>query len=87
VIMHHVKKVQELDTFDWLMGKVEGLFGAGVVSGEEKTLVALMEQANIITRLTFDFTILLNKGRSLSKRSTTEHQLQQVLKLELRMAL
>lgn len=67
VIMHHVKKVRELDTFDWLVGKVEGLFGAGVVSGEEKTLEALMERAKVITRLPFDNKILFNKGKSLSK--------------------
>lgn len=69
VVMHHVKKVRELDTFDWLVGKVEGLFGAGVVSGEEKTLEALMERAKVITRLPYDYNILLNKGKSLSKRN------------------
>lgn len=69
VIMHHVKKVRELDTFDWLVGKVEGLFGAGVVSGEEKTLEALIERAKVITRLPFDNKILFKKGKSLSKRN------------------
>jgi hypothetical protein len=72
VIMHHVKKVRELDTFDWLVGKVEGLFGAGVVSGEEKTLEALMDRAKVITRLPFEYSILLNKGKSLSKRNLGE---------------
>ena len=72
VIMHHGKKVRELDTFDWLVGKVEGLFGAGVVSGEEKTLEALMERAKVITRLPFDYNILLNKGKSQSKRNLDE---------------
>jgi hypothetical protein len=72
VIMHHVKKVRELDSFDWLVGKVEGLFGAGVVSGEEKTLDALMERAKIITRLPFDYAILLHSGRSLPKRVIDE---------------
>ena len=60
VIMHHTKKVQELDTFDWLVGKVEGLFGAGVVSGE------------VITQLPIDYSILLNKGKSLSNRNFDE---------------
>ena len=72
VIMHHVKKVRELDTFDWLVGKVEGIFGAGVVSGKEKTLEALMERAKIITRLPFDFASLLHKRTSLSKRMIDE---------------
>jgi hypothetical protein len=72
VIMHHVKKVRELDNFDWLMGKIEGWFGAGVVSGEEKTLDALMERANIITRLPCDFATLLHKGRFQSKQIIDE---------------
>ena len=72
VIMHHVKKVRELDTFDWMVWKVEGLFGAGIVSGEEKTLDALMERAKIITRLPFDYTILLHQGISKSKRRMDE---------------
>ena len=68
VIMHHVKKVSEFDNFDWLMGKVGGLFGTGIVSGEEKTLEALIERAKVITRLSFDYNILLHSGRSLSKK-------------------
>ena len=46
------------------MGKVEGLFGDGVVSGEEKTLEALMERATIISGLPVDYNILLHKGRT-----------------------
>lgn len=46
--MQHKKTVRELDTFDWLIGKVEGLFGGGVVSGEEKTMISLVERAKAI---------------------------------------
>jgi hypothetical protein len=53
--MQHMKTVRELDTFDWLIGKVEGLFGGGVVSGEEKTMMALVERAKAIVGLPVDF--------------------------------
>jgi hypothetical protein len=67
--MQHFKKVRELDTLDWLVGKVEGLFGKGVVSGEEKTLETLMERAKLIARLPIDYDILPRKGTSTSIKS------------------
>jgi hypothetical protein len=72
VHMHHVKKVLELDTFDWLVGKVEGLFGAGIVSGEEKTLETLIDRAKVITRLPIDYNILPRKGQLLSTQLPTQ---------------
>jgi hypothetical protein len=67
IAMHHLKKVGELDTFDWLVGKVEGIFGTGVVFGEEKTLEVLMERAKVITCLPKNCNILQQNGNSLRK--------------------
>lgn len=70
--MHHNKKVQELDVFDWFVGKVEGFFGAGVVSGEEKTLDALVERAKVIARLPIDYNMLPRKHNKMPKNSSEE---------------
>ena len=64
IYMQHVKTVRELDTFDWLIGKVEGFFGIGVVSGDEKTMVTLVERAKAIVRLPVDFDFLPLKEHS-----------------------
>lgn len=70
--MQHMKKVRELDTLDWLVGKVEGLFGKGVVSGEEKTLETLMERAKLIANLPIDYDILPRKGTSVSTKNSEQ---------------
>lgn len=56
--MQHTKKIRELDFFDRMVGRVEGIFGKGVVSGEEKTLGSLIERAKLIARLPIDYEIL-----------------------------
>jgi len=56
--MQHMKKVRELDFLDRMIGRVEGIFGKGVVSGEEKTLGSLIERAKLIARLPIDYEIL-----------------------------
>jgi hypothetical protein len=62
VDMQYMKKVRELDTFDWLLGKVEGLFGVGAVSREEKTLEILVDRAKVIVCLPVDFDFVTRKG-------------------------
>lgn len=64
--MQHMKTVRELDMFDWLVGKVEGLFGGGVVSGEEKTMMALMERAKAIVGVPVSFDLLSLKKHAMS---------------------
>jgi hypothetical protein len=81
VYMHHAKKVLELDTFDWLMGKIEGLFGAGIVSGEEKTLETLMDRAKVITRCPIDYNILPRRGKSISSPRLNSSSTSSVLTL------
>jgi len=56
--MQHTKKVGELNSLDRLVGRVEGVFGKGVVSGEEKTLGSLIDRAKLIARLPIDYEIL-----------------------------
>jgi hypothetical protein len=56
--MQHMKTVRELDTLDWLIGKVEGLFGGGIVSGEEKTMMALVERSKAIVGFPVDYDFL-----------------------------
>lgn len=72
VDMQHSKKVRELVTIDWLIGKVEGFFGKGPVSDEEKTLETLAERAKLISRLPIDYDILPRKGASASRQSTDQ---------------
>lgn len=55
--MQHLKKVGELDIFDRMVSSMEGVFGRGVVSGEEKTLETLLERARLIASLPLDFEI------------------------------
>lgn len=54
----HNKKVRELSVFDRMVGWIEGWFGAGVVSGEEKILDSLIERAKLIADLPLDYEFL-----------------------------
>jgi hypothetical protein len=51
----HNKKVSELDVVDRIFSWVEGWFGKGVISGEEKVLDKLMERAKLIVNLPMDY--------------------------------
>ena len=46
--IQHQKKVGELDFFDRLGARLEGIFGQGALSGEEKALSVLIRQARAI---------------------------------------
>jgi hypothetical protein len=71
--LQHLKKIRELNAFDWLLGKVEGLFGQGVVSGEEKDLDSLTDRAKLIARLPLDYNLLPRK-RTEKSSGTSEQQ-------------
>ena len=60
----HMKKVRELGVLDRLIGRLEGIFGKGVVSGEEKTLRNLVERAKLIAGLSIDYDILPSSSLS-----------------------
>jgi hypothetical protein len=64
----HTKKVQELDIFQAIGAKLEGLFGVGVVSGEEKALEGLEDRARLIVHLPIDFDFI--PGTSSGSSST-----------------
>ena len=49
--VQHTKKVNELNIIDRYISWAEGLFGHGVVSGEEKILDHLIERAKIVCQL------------------------------------
>lgn len=55
VYMQHVKRVKELGAIDKFAAFLEGLFGQGVVSGEEKAIQFLVERAKVIVGLPIDF--------------------------------
>ena len=46
----HLKKVRELDIFERVGARLGGLFGQGVVSGEEKSLENLVDWAKLLFR-------------------------------------
>lgn len=68
----HSKRVRELDTFGWFVGKFEGFFGQGVVSGEEKKLEGLMDRAKIIARLPVEYNLLPRKGPSATAKHAND---------------
>jgi len=70
--MQHLKKVRELNIVDRWIGKVEGMFGKGVVSGEEKTLETLIERAKLIAGLPMDYDILPQSSASGSTKSADQ---------------
>lgn len=61
IYAQHAKKVGELDVFEWFGAYLEGLFGQGVVSGEEKALQALVERARVMVNWPHDFQIAAPK--------------------------
>jgi hypothetical protein len=60
--MQHKKTMREQDSFDRLLGKVEGLFGQGVVSREEKALYSLLASARLIAQLPMEYKISPRNG-------------------------
>lgn len=62
----HMKKVRELGSLDRLINRLEGFFGKGVVSGEEKTLETLVDRAKVIAGLSIDYDILPSSSRNSS---------------------
>jgi hypothetical protein len=60
--MQHIKKVRELDIFGWFGARLEGVFGRGVVSGQEKALEGLEERAKLIVQLPIDYDIIPSDG-------------------------
>lgn len=60
--MQHIKKVRELGVIEWFEARLEGLFGRGVVSGEEKALEGLEERAKLIVQLPIDYDIIPSAG-------------------------
>lgn len=84
--MQHRKNVGDLDAVSRVFSKVEGIFGAGVVSGEEKELERLVERAKLIVHLPMDYQIFpdgvspsSDRGvrRDLKPRRTSDGQLTQ----------
>jgi hypothetical protein len=72
----HSKKVSELDAIDRFISWIEGFFGKGIVSGEEKLLENLMERAKLIVNLPIDYEFVRRRsstgssGTSSSTRSS-----------------
>lgn len=70
IYMQHTKKVHDLDIFERVGAKLEGLFGQGVVSGEEKVLHEIMERAKVIARLPVDYQLSTRVARSINSDNT-----------------
>jgi len=62
IYMQHMKKVRDLDVVGRMAASLEGLFGTGVVSGEEKELTTLVERAKLIVRLPVDYEVIPGSG-------------------------
>jgi len=73
--MQHLKKVRELDIFERVGARLEGLFGQGVVSGEEKTLENLVDRAKLIVRLPIDYEIVSSARQSVSETKLSSDKL------------
>jgi len=58
IYMQHMKKVRDLNVFERFFARCEGLFGKGVVLGEENELNDLVERAKLIVGLPIDFEIV-----------------------------
>jgi hypothetical protein len=63
--MQHLKKVRDLDIFDRTAARFEGLFGSGVVQGEENELHAIVDRAKIIVGFPRDYEVVPS-GRNVS---------------------
>jgi hypothetical protein len=72
--LQHLKIIRELNAIDWLLGKVEGLFGQGVVSGEEKDLDSLTDRAKLIALLPMDYNLLPRKRTEKSSGTSEQHR-------------
>jgi hypothetical protein len=55
VYMQHIKKQKDLGAIDKFAAFLEGLFGQGVVSGEEKAIHFLVERAKVIVGLPVEY--------------------------------
>lgn len=62
IYMQHIKKVRDLGIMEWFEARLEGVFGRGVVSGQEKALEGLEERAKLIVQLPIDYDIIPSDG-------------------------
>lgn len=60
--MQYLKKKREQDILDRMIATVEGWFGQGPASGNEKTLMLLVERAKLIAGLPTEFELLPKPG-------------------------
>lgn len=58
VYMQHMKKIRDLGLIDKVASFIEGFFGHGVISGEEKAIAYLLERAKLIIGMPIDQAIL-----------------------------
>jgi len=63
IYMQHAKKVRELNVVERSFARLEGIFGKGVVSGEEKELTSLLERAKLIVKFPMDYEVFPRGNR------------------------
>ena len=67
--VQHFKRIRELDFFLRIASKFGGLFGQGVVSGEEKELRSLVEHAKVIVGFPKEYEVIQLSGRTMGVES------------------
>jgi hypothetical protein len=72
ICLQHLKKVEALDFIDRGIAWVEGLFGQGAYTGEEKELHSLVAMAKVIVGFGADYAVMQSsKPRSTEAQGTT----------------
>jgi len=69
--LQHTKKVEELDIIDRFIASIEGFFGQGAYSGEEKELSVLIETAKVIVGFPKSYEVAPKLERRRSRTYTT----------------
>lgn len=72
IALQHMKRVRDLGLLDKVGAFLEGLFGHGVVSGEEIAIQSLVERAKTIVGLPIDYEIFsLDQGRPIAEKGVS----------------
>lgn len=58
IYLQHLKKLEDLDIIDRTVAWIEGFFGQGAYTGEEKELTSLMEKTKVIVGFPADYEVI-----------------------------
>jgi hypothetical protein len=75
IYLQHLKKLEDLDFIDRAIASIEGFFGQGAYTGEEKELKSLFDKAKVIVGFPDEFEVMPSSSKPRSTDSQARSSL------------